>query len=139
MMALSVHSIFEGIAVGLADDKSELWEFMLAIALHKWAEAMSLCVSMSKNFQDDTKLVMILMAIFSLATPVGVLIGLKIHGSNEFINIIFSSLAGGTFLYIAASEVVVEEFSVNIKKWTKMLFFFLGAMFITFLTYALDD
>lgn len=82
---------------------------------------------------------MILMAIFSMATPVGVLVGLKIHGANEFINIIFSSLAGGTFLYIAASEVVVEEFSVNIKKWTKLLFFFVGAMFITVLSYTLDD
>jgi len=138
MMALSVHSLFEGIAVGLADESSEFWEFALAITLHKWAEAMSLCVSMSKNFKDDTKLVMILIGLFSCATPLGVLIGMKIHGANELINIVFSSLAGGTFLYIAASEVVVEEFSVNIKKWTKLLFFVGGALFITFLAVYME-
>lgn len=53
MMALSVHSLFEGIAVGLADSKQELWEIILAISLHKGAEAISLCVSMSKNFEDN--------------------------------------------------------------------------------------
>ena len=81
---------------------------------------------------------MILMAIFSLATPVGVLIGMKIHGSNELVNIIFSSLAGGTFLYLSASEVIVEEFSVNIKKWTKLFFFIGGAMFITGLSVLVE-
>ena len=81
---------------------------------------------------------MILMAIFSLATPVGVLIGMKIHGSNELVNIIFSSLAGGTFLYLSASEVIVEDFSVNIKNWTKLFFFIGGAMFITGLSVLVE-
>ena len=48
------------------------------------------------------------------------------------VNIIFSSLAGGTFLYISASEVVVEEFSIPKNKWIKMIGFILGAVIITF-------
>jgi len=30
----------------------DLWTFIIAIGLHKWAAAMSLGVSMSKNFKD---------------------------------------------------------------------------------------
>ena len=138
MMALSVHSVFEGIAVGLADEKPELWEFMFAITLHKWAEAMSLCVSVSKNFEDDKRMVYILLGTFSLATPLGVLIGMCISGGGIMTHIIFNSFAGGTFLYISASEVIVEEFSVNIKKWTKLIAFIMGALFITFLTMISD-
>lgn len=134
MMALSVHSIFEGIAVGLADTEAELMEYIVAITLHKWAASMSLGVSIAKNFEDDAKLVYILIGIFSCATPVGVLLGMKIHGASAMVNIIFNSLAGGTFLYIACSEVVVEEFSVPLKKWWKMLLFICGAGIITFLT-----
>jgi zinc transporter ZupT len=34
------------------------------------------------------------------------------------VEIIFSSFAAGTFIYIAASEVIVEEFSMpGSKKW----------------------
>lgn len=42
-------------------------------------------------------------------------------------NVIFNTLAGGTFIYIACSEVIVEEFSVGKNRWTKALFFLLGA------------
>lgn len=78
MMALSVHSVFEGIAVGLADSKNELWEYIIAIGLHKWAAAMSLGISISKSFEYDNKMFYTLISLFSLATPVGVLIGMKI-------------------------------------------------------------
>lgn len=32
----------------------------------------------------------------------------------------------GTFLYIASSELVVEEFSISKNKWMKLLFFLFG-------------
>ena len=55
MIALSTHSVFEGIAVGLRDEINEVWTFIIGITLHKWAAAMSLGISMSKNFKDEQK------------------------------------------------------------------------------------
>ena len=55
MIALSTHSMFEGIAVGVAESTSEFWTLAMAIALHKWCEAMSLGISMSKNFKNDKR------------------------------------------------------------------------------------
>ena len=131
MIALSTHAVFEGIAVGLVGELSDLWTYLIAIGLHKWAAAMSLGISMNKNFKDEKMTIYILLLIFSFATPLGISIGMLVSGSSELTEIIFSSLAGGTFVYIACSQVIVEEFSVNEYKWIKMIFFFLGACLIT--------
>lgn len=132
MIALSTHAMFEGIAVGLVPKLSDLWSYVIAITLHKWAAAMSLGISMSKNFKDETKIVYVLLMIFSCATPLGVLIGMIVGGNgSDLTDIIFSSLAAGTFVYIACSEVIVEEFSTPQYKWVKLLMFLAGATLIT--------
>lgn len=50
LIALSMHAIFEGIALGLTKDLSATINIMLALILHKPAAALSLGVSISKNF-----------------------------------------------------------------------------------------
>lgn len=46
MIALSFHALFEGLAVGLGRDSRTVWTLVIAISLHKWAEAMSLGISL---------------------------------------------------------------------------------------------
>ena len=75
---------------------------------------------------------MILIFVFAFATPFGIALGMLLQNANNMVEIIFSSFAGGTFIYIAASEVIVEEFSIlGQNKWIKMLFFTIGAAIIT--------
>jgi zinc transporter 1/2/3 len=133
LVALSTHAIFEGIALGLTNDMSATINIMMAILFHKGPEAISLGVSLSKNFKldEEKKKAIRLLLIFSLTTPLGIGIGMLLHGSNGMIEILFSSIAGGTFIYIAASEVIVEEFSIPGNKWPKMVTFLLGAIIIT--------
>jgi zinc transporter 1/2/3 len=50
MVALSAHSIFEGIATGLTKTTDSLANLLIAIFLHKWAAAMSLGIALGKNF-----------------------------------------------------------------------------------------
>ena len=136
MIALSSHAVFEGIAVGVEDELKNLWTYIIAIGLHKWAAAMSLGISMSKNFKEEgAGITYLLICIFACATPLGIGIGMIVSGSSELTDIIFSSLAGGTFVYIACSEVIVEEFSTPDYKWIKMVFFLLGAALITSLNF----
>ena len=135
MLALSAHSVFEGIATGLVKDLGDLWTYIIAIGLHKWAAAMSLGISMSRSFKDDTKTYYICLCIFAFATPLGIAIGMGISNASDIVEIIFSTLAAGTFVYIACSEVIVEEFSVPKFKWFKMIAFLLGACLITCLNF----
>lgn len=42
ILAMSIHAFFEGIALGLQTKMSDLIYMVLAIALHKWVEALSI-------------------------------------------------------------------------------------------------
>lgn len=132
MLALSFHSIFEGMALGLLIGPSA-YDLMLAIFLHKFAEAMSLSISLTRAFPGQFKFLFWLMFMFSFATPLGISIGLILSTASELVSITFTSLAGGTFLYISCSEVIVEEFSLPGNRWIKFFAYVFGATVITLL------
>ncbi len=131
MIALSMHSIFEGIALGLEAKTGSVVNILIAISLHKWAASMSLGISLNKTFPDDFKKIFLLVTVFACATPLGITLGIALGSAPEMVDITFSCLAGGTFIYIACSEVIVEEFSLPGHKWFKLLVFVLGAGLIT--------
>jgi zinc transporter ZupT len=56
MIALSVHSIFEGLALGLTSDFGNVVNMTIAILVHKGAASSSLGISLVKTFPDDFKL-----------------------------------------------------------------------------------
>lgn len=104
---------------------------MIAITLHKYAEAMSLSIALQRAFKDNTRIIFWLMFIFAFATPIGVALGVALSNAPEIITITFTSLAGGTFLYISCTEVITEEFSLPGGRWLKLLAFLVGAGIIT--------
>ena len=131
MIALSVHSCLEGVAAGLQKNLTLVLNIILAIAIHKIAAGTSLGIALVKTFPNDFKLVRWLIFIFSIATPLGIVIGMLLSTQSEIYDIIFSSLAAGTFLYIAANEVIVEEFSLPGNRGLKLFVFLFGACLIT--------
>jgi len=133
MIALSVHSIFEGLALGLAADWASVLNMVIAIIIHKGAASSSLGISLVKTFPNDFRLCRQLITIFALATPLGVGVGMAVANAGDIYSIIFSSIAAGSFLYIACSEVVVEEFSIPGNRYWKLLAFLFGATIITLL------
>jgi len=78
VLALSMHAIFEGIALGLTKEFSAMVNIMLALLCHKMAASMSLGSSIAKNFvvNDEKRKGIFLLVIFALATPSGIIIGL---------------------------------------------------------------
>ena len=121
VLALSMHAIFEGIALGLTKDFSATVNIMIALMCHKIPASISLGSSITRNFQEahEKKKGVFLLLIFAMATPIGITTGLVLQGANTMTEVVFNSFAGGTFIYIAASEVIVEEFSLPDRyKWT---------------------
>ena len=133
MIALSVHSIFEGLALGLTGDESSVINIVIAILVHKGAAGSSLGISLVKTFPNDFRLCRQLVAIFAFATPLGVILGMLVAEAGDIYEVIFSSIAAGSFVYIACSEVIVEEFSIPGNRYWKLLAFLLGATIITLL------
>lgn len=66
--------------------------------------------------------------IFAFITPVGIVFGMTLTFlTSNVVTGIFLSISAGTFIYIACSEVIVDEFSNPENKYIKFLSFLLGA------------
>ena len=133
MIALSVHSIFEGMALGLSKNETDVINMLIAILIHKGAAGSSLGISLVKTFPDDFRLCRWLVFTFSIATPFGVILGIALASADDIYEIVFNSIAAGTFLYIACSEVIMHEFSAPGNRYWKLLAFLIGAAIITVL------
>ena len=136
MIALSVHSIFEGLALGLQKSVSGTLNMVIAILIHKGAAGSSLGISLVKTFPNDFRLCRQLVTVFACATPLGVGIGMILANADDIYEIIFSSIAAGSFVYIACTEVIVEEFSIPGNRYWKLLAFIFGAAIITCLFFV---
>ena len=106
---------------------------MIAIFLHKGAAGMSLGISMAKTFPNNRKLIYGLLFMFSVFTPLGVSLGWALPKTDELMEIIFTSLAAGTFIYISCQEIIAEEFGNAKYRYWKLLFFLIGITMICLL------
>lgn len=111
--------------MGLEEDSNKAFMFALAIFLHKGTAGMSLAISMRKKIDSDNMIIGML-ACFASFTPLGLIIGMILGEASEIVEIVFSCLAAGTFIYIACSEVIIEEFSLPDYRCLKLVFFLLG-------------
>lgn len=133
MIGLGVHATFEGLSLGIEKDFNKVMIFAIAIVLHKGAAGMSLGISMSQTFPGQDQFIITLLFIFALFTPLGVVIGWLLQDSSELTEIIFSTLAAGSFLYISCSEVIVEEFSIPQYRYLKLFAYLIGLACIAWL------
>lgn len=94
LSALSFHGMVEGIAMGLQGTLYGTMNLCLAILLHKWAEALTLGVSFSKNkINQCTSVPMIV--FFSFVGPIGIVLGLILSGLGQKASSIIMSCATG--------------------------------------------
>ena len=114
LIALSLHGLFEGIALGVMKTIRDLLFLLIAILAHKWAESLALGISFFKSGTERN--IFIKMIVISSA-------GYLIEG-------ILLSVSGGTFLYVSASEVIVEEFAITKYKYKKYAFYLLGGILV---------
>ena len=73
-----------------------------------------------------------MITIFTLFCPLGIFIGMYFTDAGFLMRGIMLSLSGGTFLYVATSEVIVEEFSMTQENGIKFLWYLFGAI-LTFI------
>ena len=135
MIALSIHAILEGIALGLLETPASTINLCVGIVLHKTPATFSLCVELKLKYGDRFGLMLKILLVFMLATPVCVIIGLTAKNTSILVDVTFSSLAAGTFVYISATEIVNKEFTKVEHRWLKLFVFFLGAAIITALIF----
>ena len=121
VVAISFHAIFEGIAFGLLTEIETAWQLGIGIMLHEITAAIALGTSLSKS-GFTLKQMTIILSLFTLLTPLGIIIGMAINeAANAIVDIIFMAISIGTFLYVACGEVIVNEFGNRKNLWGKLI------------------
>ena len=128
---LSLHSLLEGVAIGLQDGVQNAVTIFVAVLFHKCLMAFSMGTNLVHADQAGKKVVAAA-CIFAFASPIGIAIGLIIKSSGgddsvtTLINSILQAIATGTFLYITFFEVLVKEFESHGNRLAKVLSLFVG-------------
>jgi zinc transporter 1/2/3 len=134
LVALSIHGLFEGTALGVQQNFNEAVFLAIAIVAHKWAESFTLGISFSKsNTEKGTFIRMI--CLFAIFTPFGILSGMFLLNTTALTQGIFLAISSGTFLYVSASEVIVEEFAITKYKYQKYFLYLCGGILVGLLSY----
>ncbi|KAJ6227024.1 zinc transporter zip1 [Anaeramoeba flamelloides] len=120
VLALTIHSLLAGMSLGVAKKTGAL-AIMIALLSHKAFEAFALGVALVKGFGNQLKYLIFCALIFVFSTPLGIVIGLLLHGINQEAKSIVMALAGGSFLWCALAEI---NGAFTHKSPNKKVFFF---------------
>lgn len=134
LVALSIHGLFEGTALGVQENYRDAVFLAIAIVAHKWAEAFTLGVSFSKSNVDNGTFIRMI-TLFAAFTPVGILSGMILIDYDPLLQGVFLAISSGTFIYISASEVIVEEFAVTKYRYQKYFLYLCGGILVALLSY----
>lgn len=115
LLALSLHTIFEGIAIGLEKTNSGVWDLFIAIVVHKSVIAFSMGIQFAENLKTYGRAV-IYIILFAIMSPIGVGVGIAVYAGNAdggsvdgAASAILQGVAAGTFLYVTFFEVLQHE------------------------------
>ncbi|RUS79139.1 hypothetical protein EGW08_013086 [Elysia chlorotica] len=112
LIALSFHTIFDGLAVGLQTSESEVWVVFAAITIHKSVIAFCIGLEIFQGNRDKLVQAAMWLLIFAIMSPIGIGVGIGITSgsSDELARLLAASilqgLAGGTFMYVTFLEIL---------------------------------
>jgi len=115
VLAISLHAVFEGIAMGLTNNIRSVWLLFIAISAHKYV--ISFCISMQFVTSGLKPLLSIIyFSTFAIISPVGAGIGIllsetvKSEAETQGVVVtVLQGLATGTLLYVVFFEVIEKE------------------------------
>ncbi|KAL8575948.1 hypothetical protein ACOMHN_027346 [Nucella lapillus] len=116
LLALSFHTVFDGLAVGLQETKAEVWTTTAAISVHKILVAASLGLELATTTSARKPWkAYIQLFLFALMAPIGVAIGMGVTSDHVdplahlLAGSILQAVATGSFLYVTFFELLGEQ------------------------------
>lgn len=132
VFAMSIHSFFETVALGLTNDKPSALMLAASIALHQPAESIALLLACLKTSLSMSSIIKLL-SVYSIVGPLGVMSGVLISKvSSPLIEALVVAVTAGTFLYVGATEIANEEFEhvEGVEKYGKFVSLLSGMGFM---------
>uniref|UniRef100_A0A0K0DZ36 Zinc/iron permease n=1 Tax=Strongyloides stercoralis TaxID=6248 RepID=A0A0K0DZ36_STRER len=138
---MSFHSILEGVALGTKNDLSGAIVLFTSLSLHKIIEAFAVGLQVSKTIPGRSKFAVLILFIYAIMTPIGVLLGAGLKELNidtisrDIAVLILECLAAGTFVYVTFLEIIAQECVPKNNKMYKLSAVFSGFLIILALQY----
>ena len=121
--SIGLHSIIIGFGLGSLDDVSSIISLLCALIFHQFFEGLTLGMLISEvqflnHIQISDGFKLFLSAFFSLSTPFGIILGMRITGSQlgDTISGLANGFAAGCLVYGGLVEIISEEFSRVVDK-----------------------
>ncbi|CAO2825017.1 unnamed protein product [Amaranthus hypochondriacus] len=116
IIALCFHSVFEGVAVGIADTEADAWKNLWTISLHKVFGAVAMGIALLRMIPKRPLLATVAYSFaFAISSPIGVGIGIAIDATTEgrtadWTYAISMGFATGIFIYIAINHLISQGY-----------------------------
>ncbi|KAF8764393.1 zinc transporter ZIP1-like [Argiope bruennichi] len=137
--ALSFHSLFEGFAVGLRNDALSTWIVFAAISVHKFVIAFVVGLEVLAT-GGKNKHVYSYMGVFSLMSPLGILIAIitqsSLEESNPMTVSVLNAIATGTLLYVTFFEILQRDEHKDIATWVQLVATVSGFIIMAIIQYV---
>lgn len=136
-ISISIHSVFEGVALGLQNDKMHVMRLFFAILFHEALVSLSVGIILTRQKVKVTNVIKFIL-IFCLSVPVGIMAGLLVQqtpGTGGLLaSALLQSLATGIFIHVTFLELVPSEFLNQKDRLVKVAFHFLGFLTLAVVT-----
>lgn len=134
IIAISLHKLPEGLAVGVAYSAEELinpLSLVIGIALHNIPEGLIMAISLVAAGQKKIRAALTA-SVMGMIQPVGAIVGLALAGISIKIVPLSMAMAGGTLMFVVINEILPETY--GLKDTNKSAFaVFSGFIIMTYL------
>ncbi|KAK2845150.1 hypothetical protein Q5P01_011809 [Channa striata] len=135
VFSLSLHSVFEGLAVGLQEDSRDVLEICLALMIHKSIISFSLSFKLCQG-RLRRSVVASCLLLFAIMSPLGIGLGIglteaKASPQHQLARCTLEGLAAGTFIYITFMEILPHELSSPRNRMPKVAMLLVGFAMVT--------
>ncbi|NXP56758.1 S39A1 protein, partial [Heliornis fulica] len=124
VLALALHAVLEGLALGLQEGEGAVLRVCLALLLHKCAVAFSLALKLLRG-RLRSRAVVACLVLFAMMSPLGVGLGTAVAAGagarQRLCRGVLEGLASGTFLYITFLEILPQELGVPQHRILKVI------------------
>lgn len=121
ILALCFHSVFEGIAIGVAENANDAWRALWTVSLHKIFAAVAMGIALLRLIPNRPLLQTVLYSFaFGISSPIGVAIGIIIDATTQgpvadWMYAIAMGIACGVFIYVAINHLMAKGYVPQCK------------------------
>ncbi|KAM4050248.1 zinc transporter ZIP2 [Anomaloglossus baeobatrachus] len=127
--SLSIHSVFEGLAIGLQPKYVSALQIAIAVLIHKGIIVFSLSLKLIQSMTTPVWL-SIYIVIFSLMSPIGIMIGILVTLNKTsvvtLVQAILEGISSGTFVYVTFLEILPAELNSRKRPLLRLFFIVIG-------------